>query len=119
MRAVGKAQRADFRSSMWDIDEGGDLHHVESPVHTTNESIGAPKQAPQSQLSLLENLKQEDEDGYESPLKVPSSVLGKVFFFITAPLQVSFFLLIPNTENPTFEKWYVLSFLMSIAFITG
>jgi Ca2+/Na+ antiporter len=54
---------------------------------------------------------------YEDPFAMPSNLLGQVWFILTFPINVAFYVTIPNTEKPAWENWYLLSFFMNILWI--
>jgi len=61
-----------------------------------------------------------DDDDDESPgypWEIPSGILAKIWWLCFFPVNILFFLSIPDVRRPKCVKWFPLSFLMCIAWI--
>ena len=51
------------------------------------------------------------------PWEIPSGILAKIWWLCFFPVNILFFLSIPDVRRPKCVKWFPLSFLMCIAWI--
>lgn len=56
---------------------------------------------------------------YENPFAFPTNFVGRVWYITTLPINVAYYVTIPNTEKPRWENWYLASFFINILWIMG
>lgn len=70
-------------------------------------------------VSKMSDDGEEDEESYVNPFKPPKESFSDFMkWFISWPLLFLFFFTIPNCSTDRFAKWFLLTFLMSIVWIT-
>ncbi|XP_030627487.1 sodium/potassium/calcium exchanger 4 [Chanos chanos] len=68
--------------------------------------------------NVPEDKPSEEEDGeINSPFVIPRGVLNKIKWLISWPLLLLLFFTIPNCAKPRWEKYFMLSFLLSTVWI--
>ena len=79
-----------------------------------------------TRLSILSSPEEENEneEGNEiidhfdySPFSVPQGVISKTLWVLAFPVTCLFYVTIPDCRKERWEKWYVVSFLISLAWI--
>jgi len=62
----------------------------------------------------------DDEESFVNPFQPPKGDFGSFMkWFISWPLLLCLFLTIPNCNNPRFEKFFILTFVMSTVWIAA
>ena len=59
----------------------------------------------------------EDDEEDESPFAFPETLVGRIYYFIRLPYNVVYYLTIPDCATKRWEKWYLVTFFASIAWI--
>lgn len=57
------------------------------------------------------------DDGDDSPFAFPSDAPGRLWYIATLPFMVGFVLTVPDCSKKRWEKWYFVTFTMSIVWI--
>ncbi|XP_027493709.1 sodium/potassium/calcium exchanger 4 [Corapipo altera] len=63
------------------------------------------------------NQEEENEQDALTPFSVPDGKMNKVKWFLTWPLIFLLFATIPNCSKPRWEKWFMLTFILSTFWI--
>ncbi|CAM9508671.1 unnamed protein product [Chrysoparadoxa australica] len=82
-----------------------------------------PLEPEKKEAPIPEDKKEEaeEEEEEEGRFTIPDTIPDKILFFMGLPFLVLFTLLIPDCGKPKWEKWYTMTFFMSIlaiAFLT-
>jgi len=88
----------------------------------TLNKLGEPERALMTKepSRLSEQDDDDDEESFVHPFQPPKGDFGSFMkWFISWPLLLCLFLTIPNCNNPKFEKFFILTFLMSTVWIAA
>ena len=59
----------------------------------------------------------DDDDSQPLDISFPDGIKARIVYFISAPLIFTLYFTVPDTRNPKWKKWYVVSFVNSIIWI--
>jgi len=88
----------------------------------TLNKLGEPERALMTKepSRLSEPDEDDDEESFVHPFQPPKGDFGSFMkWFISWPLLLCLFLTIPNCNNPKFEKFFIVTFLMSTVWIAA
>ena len=71
-------------------------------------------------IQMMFYVADDDDDEYESPLTFPDSWAKRLFWIVMLPMNVLFFITIPDCRRPgCWKKLYMFTFINSIIWISG
>jgi len=59
----------------------------------------------------------ESTDSFDSPFEAPERAIDYPYWILSLPWYAAFTISIPDCRKPKWQKWYLVSFIMSIAWI--
>jgi len=71
----------------------------------------------EEKLNLLEEEVQIIDGCDNSPFSVPQGFVSRVLWILTLPISCLFYITIPNCCSNRWEKWYLISFFVSVVWI--